>query len=136
MAYYEGAVMRIKIGTKEIFHEVDAELSFTNEFKEIASKDTSGKISTPGSQSFSLSCNASLVDNDGSIQEDLFTITSKAKAQTLHDFTFTTGAVGDVVFSGSVYIEGFTVGAVNEEKSTASYTLRGSGDLVIGQVEA
>lgn len=134
MAYYEGAVMRITIGTKEIFHEVDAELQFTNEFTEIASKDTNGKISTPGSQSFSLSCNASLIDNDGSVQEDLFTLASKAKAQTKHAFTFTTGATGDVVFSGEVYIESFTVGAVNEEKSTASYNLRGNGDLTIAQV--
>ena len=134
MAYYEGAVMRIKLGTKDIYHEVDAELTFSNEFTEIASKDTPGKISTPGAQSFSLSCSASLIDNDGSVKEDLFSITSKAKSQELVAFTFTTGASGDVVFSGNVYIEGFTVGAVNEEKSTASYTLKGNGDLNIAQV--
>lgn len=134
MAFYEGAVMRIKLDTKEVLHEVDADIQASTDFKDVASKDTGGKISTPGAQSFTISCNTSLLDNDGTTQEDLFTMATKWKAKTKHAVTFTTGTSGDVIFSGDVYIESFSSGAVNEESSSASYTLRGTGELTIAQV--
>lgn len=133
MALYQGAVMRLTVDTKEIFHEVDASIEASTDFKEVASKDTSGKIVSAGSQSFTISCSTSLLDNDGSTQEDLYTLASKWKAKTSHAVTFTTGTTGDVIFSGTVYIESFSVSAVNEEYSTAEYTLRGTGDLTIAQ---
>lgn len=136
MAYYEGTTMRLTLGTKQIFHEVDADLNFSIDFKEIASKDTNGKISTPGSYSWSISCNMSLLDNDGTTKEDLFTLATKALAKGLHAITFSTNVTGDVIFSGNAYIEGFTTAAVNEEKSTASFTLRGDGDLTVAEVGA
>ena len=134
MAYYEGATMRLTVDTKEIFHEVDASIEASTEFKEVASKDTTGKILSAGSQSFSISCSSSLLDNDGTTQEDLKTMADKWKAKTSHAVTFTTGTSGDVVFSGNVYIESFSVTATNEEYSTAEYTLRGTGDLTIAAV--
>lgn len=132
MAFYQGTAMRLKIGTKEIFHEVDCEISASTEFKEVASKDTAFKIVTPGSQTYTISCNTSLLDNDGTTQEDLKGLADIWKAKTSHAVTFTTGVTGDVIFSGTVYVETFTASAANEEFATASYTLKGTGDLTIG----
>ena len=134
MAFYEGVAMRLTVDTKEILHEVDVDIQATTDFKEVASKDTSGKIVSPGAQTFSLNCNTSILDNDGTTKEDLFTMATKWKAKSTHAVTFTTGASGDAVFSGTVYIESFSVSAVNEEQSSASYTLKGTGDLTIAQV--
>lgn len=133
MALIQGLNMRIKVDTKEIFHEVDANLSMSTDFKEVASKDTAGKLVTPGAQSWSLSCNA-LLENDGTTKEDLKTLSDKWKAKSVHAVTFTTGTSGDVIYSGNAYIESVEVSSPNEEGVNVSYNLRGDGDLTIAAV--
>jgi len=55
MAFQDGKLMRITVGGKEIFHEVSVSLSGGTEFKDVATKDTSGTESTPGSKSWTAS---------------------------------------------------------------------------------
>ena len=136
MAYYEGTTMRLTLGTKELFHEVDATLNFSLDFNEIASKDTNGKITTPGSYSWSIDCNMSLIDNDGTTQEDLHSLATKAIAKASHAITFSTNVTGDAIFSGNAYIEGFSVTAKKKKKATATFTLRGTGDLTVAEVSS
>lgn len=130
MSFYSGTTMRIKIGAKTIFHETDASLSSSIDFKEVASKDSNGKVKTPGSQSWSLSCNA-LIGNDGTVQEDLKTLYDKHVAKTLVTVEFTTDATGDVVFSGSAYVGTFNVTATNDEEVKGDFSFEGSGALAI-----
>lgn len=132
MAFYEGSKMRIKIGTENVFHETDATLNWSREFKEIASKDTDGKQSSPGSKSWSLSSSAYAI-NTPDTQNDLKSIADAANAATLVEVQFTDGVSGNLVFSGQAYIENFSVKSPNDETVSFDYSLKGNGDLTIGQ---
>lgn len=131
MAFYEGSKARIKIGTKTVFHETDATLNASTDFKEIATKDTNGVEVTPGKQSFSLSSSA-YVANSASAQEDLKSIADAWKAKTLVDVTLADGVSGNVALSGQGYIESFSVKATTEETVTFDYSIKGSGELTVG----
>jgi len=133
MALKEGVNMRITVGGKEIFHEVSADLSFQTDFKEVASKDTSGKLVSPGSSSWNIPVEA-LYDNDGTTQEDLFTLSTLAINKTEVAVTLTTGVSGDVVYSGNAYIESFNTNATNDEYVTCSFSFKGNGDLTVARV--
>lgn len=133
MALKEGVNMRITVGGKEIFHEVSADLSAATDFKEVASKDTSGKLSAPGAQSWNIPIEA-LYDNDGTTQEDLFTLATLWKDKTQVAVTLSTNVSGDVIFSGNAYIESFNTNATNEEYITCSFSFKGNGDLTIARV--
>jgi predicted secreted protein len=135
MAFYQGTTMRILIGTKQIFHETDASLSSSLDFKEVASKDTLGKEKTPGSQSWSLSCNSLIGNSSLSVQEDITTLYGYHKAKTLVTIQFTTDISGDVVFSGTAYVGTFNVQATNDEVVTGDFSFEGSGELSIEVVE-
>ncbi len=133
MALKEGVNMRISVAGKEIFHEVSANLDATTDFKEVASKDTSGKLVSPGSQSWNIPIEA-LYDNDGTTQEDLYTLGVLWKNKTEVAVTLSTNVSGDVIYSGNAYIESFNTNATNEEYITCSFAFRGNGDLTIARV--
>ncbi|XRE42215.1 hypothetical protein ACIVBQ_000419 [Tenacibaculum discolor] len=131
MAFYEGSAVRIKIGTKEVFHETDATINASTEFKEIASKDTDGVEVTPGKQSFSMSSSA-YAANDATTQEDLKSIADAWKAKTLVDVSLADGVSGNIALTGKGYIESFSIKATTDEAVTFDYSIKGSGDLTIG----
>jgi predicted secreted protein len=133
MALNLGENMRLTLDGKLILHEVSASLSFTKDFKEVASKDTNGKLVSPGSNSWNFSVEG-LWENDGTVKQDLFAITTMANADAVKTVSFSTGISGDPIFSGNAYVEGFTVDAANEEYVTFSFTVKGSGDLTIAEV--
>ncbi|WP_418639656.1 phage tail tube protein [Winogradskyella sp.] len=132
MAYYEGSDMRIKIGTNNVFHETDATLNWSREFKEIASKDTDGVESSPGKKSWSLTSSAYVI-NTPDTQNDLKSIAEAGDLGTLVDVQFTDGKSGNLVFSGQAYIENFSVKATTDDTVTFDYSLKGNGSLTIGQ---
>lgn len=132
MAYYEGSKMRIKIGTNNVYHETDATLNWGREFKEIASKDTDGVESSPGKKSWSLSSNAYAI-NTVDTQNDLKSIAEAGDLGTLVDVQFTDGVSGNLVFSGQAYIENFSVKATTDDTVKFDYSLKGNGNLTIGQ---
>lgn len=134
MAIYEGTTMRIKIGSKTIFHETDAKLTSSIPFKEVASKDTTGVISTPGTQSWSLSCNTLIANTIASAQEDVATLYATHAGKTAITVEFSTDVTGDVVFSGSAYVETFNLDATHEEVVTGDFNFKGDGALTIGVV--
>lgn len=134
MALYDGTTMRIKIGTKVLFHETNAKLNSTIPFKEVASKDTAGTLSTPGTQSWSISCSSLIANGDGSTQEDLATLYASHKAKTLVSIEFSTDVSGDVVFAGSAYIENYNVDSSNDEEVKGDFSFKGDGELTIAVV--
>ncbi|AUC13829.1 hypothetical protein BTO06_01090 [Tenacibaculum sp. SZ-18] len=123
--------MRIKIGTNEVYHETDATLNWQREFKEIASKDTTGVENTPGKSSWSLSSNAYARNAPGT-ENDLKAISDAGQSGVLVDVEFTDGVAGNVVFSGKAYIESFSVKSTNDETVTFDYSLKGNGVLMTG----
>jgi len=133
MAFLGGTAMRFKVADKEIFHEAECEINGSTEFKEIATKDTVGTEVTPGTQSFTGSVSG-IVSIDTTVENALADLLALWKAKTLSTFTYTDGVSGHVVLSGSTYIENFTIGATTDESVTFSYSLKGSGELVIGTV--
>ena len=126
--------MRIKIGTKTIFHEVNATLDSNIPFKEVASKDTTGVVSTPGTQAWGLSCNTLIANSAAGAQEDIASLYAAHVAKTLVTVQFSTDVTGDVVFSGSVYIEKFTLDSTHEEEVKGDFSFKGDGALTIGTV--
>lgn len=132
--FYEGTTMRIKIGAKTLFHEVDASLSSSIPFKEVASKDTTGVVSTPGTQSWSISTNGLIGNSALAAQEDIATLYATHVAKTKVTIEFTTDVTGDVVFSGEAYIETFNIKSTHEETVTGDFSFKGDGALTIGIV--
>ena len=129
---YEGTTMRIKIGSKTIFHEVSATLTSSIDFKEVASKDTNGKLVTPGAQSWSMTANTLIANS--TTQEDLSSLYAAHSGKTAVTIEFTTDVSGDVVFSGSAYVESISIDATNEEVVTGDFSFKGDGDLTMGTV--
>lgn len=133
MAFYEGKKMRITFDGKEIFHEVDCTLNASTEFKDIATKDTVGTESSPGTQSWSVSVNG-YASPDTTTENDIKALADAWKASTLAAVTLTDDVSGHVIFSGNAYVENFSVGAPNDETVTMDYSLKGNGELTIGTV--
>tara|TARA_R110002167_G_scaffold112367_1_gene284745 strand:- start:1820 stop:2224 length:405 start_codon:yes stop_codon:yes gene_type:complete len=133
MALKLGDNLRLSIDTKEIIHEVSAKLDFSREFKEVATKDTSGKLVSPGSYTWGMSIDAKW-DNDGTTQEDLAGISAMAIAGTTHALLLSNATSGDVTYAGTGYVADFNVDATNEDYVSVSFSLKGSGDLTQGVV--
>ena len=136
MAIYAGATMRLKVEGKTIFHETDATLSSTIDFKEVASKDTLGKLKIPNTQTWNISCNSLIANTVAAAQEDIKTLYDKHKAKTLVTVEFSTDVTGDVVFSGEAYVGTFNITATNEAEVTGDFTFEGDGELTIAVVPA
>lgn len=130
MGLIQGANMRIKKGTKTLFHETNATLDSTIDFKEVASKDTTGKIKTPGTQSWSASCEKLIsADADaGATEANVKELIDDHIAKTLIDFEFSSGS-GNIVLSGQAYISQFSISSTNDEEVTGSFSFEGSGAL-------
>ena len=134
MALYEGTTMRIKIGGKTLFHETDCSLSSSIAFKDVASKDTSGVISIPGAQTWSISTNSLVAESALAAQEDLKTLYATHVGKTKVTVEFTTDVSGDVVFTGQAYIETYNLKSTHEETVTGDFNFKGDGDLSMGTV--
>ncbi len=132
MAFYSGSAMRLKIDTKQIFHESDLTLNANSDFKEIASKDTDGVQNSPGRKSWDLSSSAYAINSDGT-KADIKTITAAWQDQQLVDVEFTDGQAGNLMFSGKAYIENFSVKATTDETVSFDYSLKGDGSLTIAE---
>lgn len=132
MALLQGVNLRIKVGTKTLFHSVTASFSSQMDLKEVSSKDTNGKIKTPGSNSWSLSCNKLISANgDTTTQADAEELMGYHINKTLVDVEFTTGDSGEWILSGQAYISSFTINANNDEEVTGDFSFEGSGDLTL-----
>ena len=133
MAFYSGTTMRIKIGTKTLFHETDATFQSSLELKELASKDITGTEHLPGKIDWSLSC-SSLIGNEATLQEDLATLSASHLAKTKLAVTFSTDVTGDVIYSGDVYIESLSIKATNNDTVTGDFNFKGDGIYTVGVV--
>jgi len=135
MAFQDGKLMRITVDGKDIFHEVSVSISGGTEFKDVATKDTTGTESTPGSKSWTASVEG-VASADVTTENDLKAMVDLWNAQTLSAVTVSDAITGNIEFSGNGYIENWSVDAANEESVTFSYSIKGSGALTVGTVAA
>jgi len=134
MGLLQGTTMRIKKGTDTLFHETNATLDSTLDFKEVASKDTGGKIQTPGSHSWNITCDKLIANDAGAAEADGLELFQDHLAKTLVTIEFSTSVSGDIVFSGQAYVSQCNISSTNDEEVTGSFTFLGSGDLTVGTV--
>ena len=129
--FYDGSALRIKIGTKEIYHEIDCKVSLKSEMKELGSKDVSGTLVRPGKQSFSISGTAIAINSDGT-KEDLNSLAAAWKAKTELAISVADGVSGNIIVSGNAYIESIDIPATDEEIVKYDISFVGNGDVTIG----
>ena len=134
---YSGS-MRIKIDatgssgtTKEIMHEVEASLNEARDFEELASKDIVGKDFHPKEGSWSLTGNAYAANSTGDVQVDLKALVDTYHSKTLVDVELTDDIAGNMSYTGSAYIEQYTLTSANEDKAKFDFSLKGVGTLTV-----
>ncbi len=130
--YYQGSALRIKIGTKTIFHEVECKLDFKRDMKEIGSKDVTGTLVSPGKKSFTLTGKAIAKNSDGSTQEDINSLLTAYDAGTEIDITLADGVSGNIAITGKAYIESISVNSKDEEIVDYDFSFVGNGAATIG----
>ena len=123
--------MRLKIGTKSVMHEVECSLSETTDFQEIASKDIEGTDYNPSTSTWSITANGFAANDGASTQADLKAIVDAYKAKLPVAIELTDGVTGNIAYSGSAYIESYSLKATNKEKVTFDYNLKGIGILAV-----
>jgi hypothetical protein len=129
---YKGKNLRFSFGGKTLYHATSCKLSLSTKLEAIATKDTNGTVSTPSNYEWSLNTDA-LVANKPSgstTQEGFMDLVALQLAGTEIVVTFTTGASGDFVLTGSVFIESSDITAETGNSVTGSFSFKGNGDLI------
>lgn len=129
MAFNKPKLLRIKVGAKEIFHEVDFTLDVTTDYSEVSTKDTNGKQNVAGAKSWSASVNT-IVADDVTTSETNATLVAYSDNDTLLDIIVTDAVSGHLTYTGKAYIEGFNLSAGVDGNVGISYSLKGDGLLV------
>ena len=110
----------------------NAELTVTNELREISCKDTGiYQEFLPDTQTWTISGEAlAAFDAANGIDE----VSTAALAQTSVAVVFQTGVTGDTKWSGNVYWTSFNVTGGNTGNATFSFEGQGTGQLTQGTV--
>lgn len=134
MAFQDGSLMRLTVDGNDIFHETKVSINGDTEFKEVATKDTDGKESSPGSKSWGLSVEGVMSFDDPGTKLSVKAIIDLWNAKTLVVIEVTDKVTGHTEYSGSAYIQNWSNDASNDENVTFSYSLKGTGALTVGDV--
>jgi hypothetical protein len=135
---YAGKNLRIRVDGKTIFHATECTFDTTRNMDSIASKDTEGEESLPGSYTWNVSTNYLVADKPGAsttqlgIKEvlDMYQEGAEVEVQ------FTTNIVGDVVISGQSFIESINMTAGTNGVATGSAGFKGRGNFTTELVAA
>ncbi len=131
--FYNPDIMRFKLDGGDIFHEIDSSFNGATEFKEVATKDTGGTISTPANQTFGGSITAKPSADAAGTKKTTAALLALWKNKTRVAFEWQDGVTGNINFSGFCYISDFSMDSVVDDGSVgASYTIKGDGELIIG----
>ena len=134
MAVYQGTEMRLKFGTKTLFHETSAKFNISKNFEELASKDIAGKEVIPGSYDWGLSADSLISLSSASAQEDVQTLLTALIDATVLSVEFSTQTTGDLLLSGDVYVSSADVDSQHENGVTGSFEFKGTGSITVGVV--
>lgn len=126
----KGKDFRITFVDGTVYHATEGALSFTRNFDEVATKDTSGNIVTPDTYTWNLNLSALVANKPtSSTQKDTSDIVTQALSGALVDVEFATAENGDIKFEGQAYVESFEITAATEGRATYSASFKGNGNL-------
>lgn len=135
---YKGKNLRLSFDGKVLYHATSCSLSLSTALESIATKDTEGNKKTPGNYDWTLSTSALFAETSA---ENTSTHVGFGELIALQlqgaeiDVEFTTGEVGDVVFSGKAFIESCTVNAEVGNSAQGDFSFSGNGDLTKATVQ-
>lgn len=133
---YKGKDLRVSTNGNTLYHSTSCSISVSTSLESISTKDTKGTVSVPSNYEWTLSAESLMADKPlASTQNDYYDLLQLQLAGEEVDIEFTTGEVGDVVFSGKAYIESFSGNADTGSSATSSFSFKGNGDLEISRVE-
>ncbi|MEM9685301.1 MAG: hypothetical protein AAF934_00080 [Bacteroidota bacterium] len=133
--FYRGRNLRISVEGEVIYHATECSFSTSKDFEEIATKDTNGKEQYPGDHGWSLSTNYLVADRPGGgTQQDVSTLLGFYQNNTLLTVEFTTGVTGDIVISGSAYIDNCNITSTVNQVVSGDFSFLGNGDFTVGTV--
>jgi hypothetical protein len=128
---YNGTNVRISYEGKTLYHTTSCKLQISSTLEEIATKDTAGKVSTPGNYAWNVSSEALVADipSGSTTQLGAMDIVDLQLAKTELDIEFTSDVAGDWKYSGKVYVESADIDATVDQSMTGSFAFKGNGNL-------
>lgn len=128
---YKGKNVRLSVNGKTIFHSTACTLGLTTTLEELATKDTNGTISTPGSYAWTVGLNTLVADKDSTNvnQTDFMSVLDLQLAGAEVDISFATDVAGDFFLSGKAYIESCNISAEVGNTTTGDFSFKGNGNL-------
>lgn len=131
----KGKLLRIKINDNTIYHATECNFTTSLELEQIATKDTDGNVSTPGSYTWGLSTSALVaVKQTATTQNDTFNILTSYLTKTAVPVEFTSDVANDIIITGSAYLTQCEIAAPVNGSATYSVTLTGDGDFTLDRV--
>lgn len=131
--FYKGKEVRLRLGDKTLYHSTTCGLSVSSKTQEIATKDTSGDITTPDGYTFSLSMDSLWADkeNGTTTQLDPADLLQHQLDETVLTFEMRTEVDGDKMISGSCYVTNTDLTAEVGSMASAAFQFTGTGDLTV-----
>jgi hypothetical protein len=128
---YNGTNVRLSYEGKTLYHTTSCKLQISSTLEEIATKDTDGKVSTPGNYAWSVSAETLVADipAGSTTQLGAMDIVDLQLAKTELDIEFTSDVAGDWKYSGKVYVENADIEATVDQSMTGSFAFKGNGNL-------
>lgn len=127
---YQGRNVRIRLAGKTIYHATSAKVSISADLEELATKDTSGKLSVFGGYNWNASAESLVADKpEASTQVDADDLLEYLINGTELEFQFTTNETGDFLWSGKVLVSQCDVDAGVSGAVKGSFSFVGQGDL-------
>ena len=124
--------LRLNVDGKEIFHATDCSLSMTREFKERATKDTTGTERAKGTKSWTASFNGLAVYAGGTTSQDFASLFDlyDDDTDTPIDVEFVPSEPdAEYTFVGQGFIDSLDGNFPNDEDGTISLSIVGSGAM-------
>ena len=137
MAFIKGKNLRLTFDGKKLLHATECQLSIASKTEEIATKDTVGDELLISGYNYSLSTSALMatlpVGNTTHVVADV--LVEAQVAGTPVAWEFTSGEAGTKVYSGTCFVTQSDMTASNGSSANTSFSLTGTGDIVIEDVD-
>lgn len=134
---FKGRKVRIKVGSKAIYHSTECSISVEGATQSIATKDTNGNLVVADGYSWSMTTNT-LVAEPGSGE----TATHTGFTDVLESLIdgdevtvqFTSDEEGSFVYSGKAYVTNASATSSVGNAVSGNFTFTGTGDLTISEI--
>lgn len=136
---YKGHNVRISYNGKTLYHTTSCKWSSSRDFEEIATKDTEGKVSEPGSYSWDMNADALVADKPASSSTttvDFMDVMQLYLDGVEVDVEFSGNVVGDWMISGKAYVSNCDITADDGSAVKGTFAFKGNGNITKSTVAA